>query len=190
MESKQSTKPGIRKLIVALSIIIPFLVAVLFKVKISDVDLSFLPPIYAGINAITAILLILALVTVKQKKFNTHKAIIKVCMALSLLFLLCYVAYHMTSDPTLYGDLNGNGELDLYEKTILSTAGKFTYYFILITHIILSVAVIPMVLFSYLYAWEGKFDKHRKWTKITWPLWFYVAASGVMVYLMISPYYR
>lgn len=189
MESKQSTKPGIRKLIIALSIIIPVVVAVLFKVKIADTDLSFLPSIYAGINAVTAVLLVVALVTIKQKKIKAHETVIKICMVLSVLFLVCYVAYHMTSDPTLYGDVNGNGELDLYEKMTLSTASKFTYYFILITHIILSVAVIPMVLFSYLYAWEGKFDKHRKWTKITWPLWFYVAASGVVVYLMISPYY-
>ncbi|MNJ83066.1 hypothetical protein D3C87_04800 [compost metagenome] len=189
MESNQSTKPGIRKLIIALSIIIPIVVAVLFKVKIADADLSFLPHIYATINAVTAILLVVALVAIKQKKIKAHETVIKICMVLSVLFLVCYVAYHMTSDPTLYGDVNGNGELDLYEKMTLSTASKFTYYFILITHIILSVAVIPMVLFSYLYAWEGKFDKHRKWTKITWPLWFYVAASGVVVYLMISPYY-
>lgn len=189
MESNQSTKPGIRKLIIALSIIIPIVVAVLFKVKIADTDLSFLPHIYATINAVTAVLLVVALVAIKQKKIKAHETVIKICMVLSVLFLVCYVAYHMTSDPTLYGDVNGNGELDLYEKMTLSTASKFTYYFILITHIILSVAVIPMVLFSYLYAWEGKFDKHRKWTKITWPLWFYVAASGVVVYLMISPYY-
>ncbi|WP_300665708.1 DUF420 domain-containing protein [Fluviicola sp.] len=189
MESNQSTKPGIRKLIIALSIVIPIVVAVLFKVKIADTDLSFLPHIYAGINAVTAVLLVVALVAIKQKKIKAHETVIKICMVLSVLFLVCYVAYHMTSDPTLYGDVNGNGELDLYEKMTLSTASKFTYYFILITHIILSVAVIPMVLFSYLYAWEGKFDKHRKWTKITWPLWFYVAASGVVVYLMISPYY-
>ncbi len=189
MESNQSTKPGIRKLIIALSIIIPVVVAVLFKVKIADTDLSFLPHIYAGINAVTAVLLVVALIAIKQKKIKAHETVIKICMVLSVLFLVCYVAYHMTSDPTLYGDVNGNGELDLYEKMTLSTASKFTYYLILITHIILSVAVIPMVLFSYLYAWEGKFDKHRKWTKITWPLWFYVAASGVVVYLMISPYY-
>lgn len=190
MEStQQSTKNGIRKLIIALSIIIPLAVAVLFKVKIEGIDLSFLPSIYACINGITAILLILALVAIKQKKISLHEGIIKVCMALSVLFLLCYIAYHMTSDPTLYGDLNGNGELEQYELTTLSSASKITYYFILITHIILSVAVIPMVLFSYLYAWEGKYDKHRKWTKITWPLWFYVAASGVVVYVMISPYY-
>lgn len=189
MESTQNTKTGIRKLIIALSIIIPLAVAALFKVKIEGYDLHFLPSIYAGINGATAILLVVALIAVKQKKISLHEGIIKICMALSVLFLLCYIAYHMTSDPTLYGDLNANGELDQYELTTISAASKIVYYFVLITHIILSVAVVPMVLFSYLYAWEGKYDKHRKWTKITWPLWFYVAASGVVVYLMISPYY-
>lgn len=190
MESTQTTKPGLRKLIIALSIVIPLVVAVLFKVKIEiDYDLHFLPSIYAGINGLTAILLVVALIAIKQKKISLHEGIIKLCMGLSVLFLLLYIAYHMTSDPTKYGDLNGNGELDPYELTTLSSTGKIAYFFILITHIVLSIAVIPMVLFSYLYAWEGKYDKHRKWTKITWPLWFYVAASGVVVYLMISPYY-
>ena len=189
MESTQNTKHGIRKLIIALSIIIPRVVAALFKVKIEGYDWHFLPSIYACINGLTAILLVVALIAIKQKKISLHEGIIKVCMVLSVLFLLCYIAYHMTSDPTIYGDLNGSGELEQYELKNLSSASKIAYYLILITHIILSVAVIPMVLFSYLYAWEGKYDKHRKWTKITWPLWFYVAASGVVVYLMISPYY-
>lgn len=190
MESTQNTpKHGIRKLIIALSIVIPIAVAVCFKVKIEGVDLTFLPSIYACINAVTAILLVLALIAIKQKKISLHEGIIKVCMVLSVLFLLCYVAYHMTSDSTIYGDLDGSGELEKYELATLSSASKITYYLILITHIILSVAVIPMVLFSYLHAWEGNYDRHRKWTKITWPLWFYVAASGVIVYLMISPYY-
>ena len=189
MESTQNTKHGIRKLIIALSIIIPLVVAALFKVKIEGYDWHFLPSIYACINGLTAILLVVALIAIKQKKISLHEGIIKVCMVLSVLFLLCYIAYHMTSDPTIYGDLNGSGELEQYELKNLSSASKIAYYLILITHIILSDAVIPMVLFSYLYAWEGKYDKHRKWTKITWPLWFYVAASGVVVYLMISPYY-
>lgn len=191
MEStQQSTKNGIRKLIIVLSIVIPVVVAALFKVKIEGYDWHFLPSIYAGINGLTAILLVVALVAIKQKKISLHEAIIKVCMGLSVLFLLLYIAYHMTSDPTVFGDLNGSGgKLDAYEKLQVSSASQITYYIILITHIILSIAVIPMVLFSYLYAWEGKYDKHRKWTKITWPLWFYVAASGVVVYLMISPYY-
>ncbi len=190
MESTQSTKPGIRKLIITLSIIIPIVVAALFKVKIEGYDWHFLPSIYACINGLTAVLLVVALIAIKQKKVSLHEGIIKVCMGLSVLFLLLYIAYHMTSDPTVYGDLNGSGgKLDKYEALNVSAASQITYYIILITHIILSIAVIPMVLFSYLYAWEGKYDKHRKWTKITWPLWFYVAASGVVVYIMISPYY-
>ena len=161
-------------LITIASIAIPVVVAALFKVKIEGVDLSFLPPVYAGINGLTAILLVAALLTIRKGKRKIHDRLINVCMVLSLLFLVCYVAYHMTSDPTPYG---GAGAL------------KYMYYFILISHVILSIAVVPMVLRSYLFAWEGKFEKHRKWTKITWPLWFYVAVTGVIVYVMIAPYY-
>lgn len=162
-------------LITIASIAIPVVVAVLFKVKIENVDLTFLPPIYAGINGLTAFLLLLALWAIKSKKRKLHERLINVCMILSLLFLACYVAYHMTSDPTEFG---GSG------------FAKYTYLFILISHILLSIAVVPMVLRSYLFAWQGKFETHKKWTRITWPIWFYVATTGVIVYLMISPYYK
>jgi putative membrane protein len=161
-----------RKLIIAVSIVIPVAVAALFGIKVDGVDLSFLPPFYAGINGLTAVLLIGALVAIKSKNMNLHQRLIQTCLALSLLFLLCYVAYHMTSDSTPYG---GNM--------------KALYYFILISHIVLSVAVIPVVLFTYLFAWEGKFEKHKKWTRFAFPIWLYVAVTGVIVYLMISPYY-
>lgn len=174
MESTVKNK-NIRKLITIISIVLPIAVAALFVIKIDGIDLSFLPKIYAGINALTAVLLILALVFVKQGKLKLHENVIKICMVLSILFLLCYVAYHMTSDSTKYGNPDATARL--------------TYFLLLISHIILSVAVIPMVLFSYLHAWEGNFEKHKKLTKITWPIWFYVAVSGVIVYLMISPYY-
>lgn len=174
MESTVKNK-NIRKLITIISIVLPIAVAALFVIKIDGIDLSFLPKIYAGINALTAVLLILSLVFVKQRKLKLHENVIKICMVLSILFLLCYVAYHMTSDSTKYGNPDATARL--------------TYFLLLITHIILSVAVIPMVLFSYLHAWEGNFEKHKKLTKITWPIWFYVAVSGVIVYLMISPYY-
>jgi putative membrane protein len=174
MESTVKNK-NIRKIITIISIVLPLAVAALFVIKIDGVDLSFLPKIYAGINALTAVLLILALVFVKQRKLKLHENVIKICMVLSILFLLCYVAYHMTSDSTKYGNPDATARL--------------SYFLLLITHIILSVAVIPMVLFSYLHAWEGNFEKHKKLTKITWPIWFYVAVSGVIVYLMISPYY-
>jgi putative membrane protein len=162
-----------RKLIIVISIVIPIAVAALFGIKVDGVDLSFLPPFYAGINGLTAVLLIGALVAIKSKNMNLHQRLIQTCLALSLLFLLCYVAYHMTSDSTPFG-----GEM------------KVLYYFILISHILLSIAVIPVVLFTYLFAWEGKFDKHKKWTRFAFPIWLYVAVTGVIVYLMISPYYK
>lgn len=155
------------------SIAIPVVVAVLFSApKIDGVDLGFLPPAYATINGITAFILVLALIAIKRKNMGLHRGLIRVALLLSLLFLASYVAYHMTSDSTPYlGSMKG------------------LYFAILISHIILSIAVVPLVLFTYLFAWQGNYERHKKWTKITWPLWFYVAASGVVVYLMISPYY-
>jgi putative membrane protein len=161
-----------RKLVVAVSIIIPIAVAALFGIKIEGVDLSFLPPFYASLNGMTAILLMLALIFIKKGNMKLHQRTIQVCLAISLLFLLCYVAYHMTSDSTVY-----------------EGAYKAIYYFILISHILLSVAVIPVVLFTYLFALEGNYVKHKKYTRFAFPIWLYVAVTGVVVYWMISPYY-
>lgn len=163
-----------RKLIIALSIGIPLAVAALFGVKVEGYDFSFLPPVYATINGITAFLLIFAFIAIKNKKVTLHERIIKVCLALSASFLLMYVLYHMTSDATAYG---GAGII------------KVVYFFILISHILLSVAVIPMVLLSYARAWSGDYAGHRKLAKITFPIWLYVAITGVIIYIMISPYY-
>lgn len=163
-----------KKLIITLSVIIPLAVAALFKIKVKGFDFSFLPPIYAAINGLTAILLLVALAAIKKKKIKLHESIIKVCVILSTLFLIMYVLYHITSDATPYG---GYGIM------------RYVYYFILITHIGLSVVIIPLVLFTYVKAWSGKFTDHRKLAKITFPLWFYVAVTGVAVYLMIAPYY-
>lgn len=171
MELTQNNS-GLRKWIVALSVVIPLAVALLFGIKIDGVDLSFLPPVYAGINGLTAILLLGALIAIKSKNITLHKRMIQASLGLSLLFLLAYVAYHITSETTIYG-----GDF------------KLVYYFILISHITLSIAVIPLVLFTYLFAWEGNIEKHKKWNRISWPIWFYVAVSGVIVYLMISPFY-
>ena len=161
-------------LIIALSIAIPVVVAVLFRVRL-DVKLPvFLPPIYATINAITALVLVLAFIAIRSKKIMLHKRLMTFAIILSAAFLVMYVAYHMTSDTTLY-----KGE----------TALKYVYYFILITHIILSIAVIPFVLITYVRALSGNFEKHRKIAKVTFPLWLYVAVTGVLVYILISPYY-
>ena len=167
----ESKAKRFKLLIVIASIAIPLVVAILFGVKkIEGVDLSFLPPIYAGINGLTSVLLIAALIAIKSKNKNLHQNLINLCMVLSLLFLVAYVAYHLTSDPTAFG---GTG------------AAKYIYYFILISHVILSIAVVPLVLFTYLFAYLGNYEKHKKWTKITWPLWFYVAVTGVVVYFSV-----
>ena len=156
------------------SVAIPVVVAILFGVRV-DYDLPvFLPPIYATINAITALLLVLALVAIKAKKIQLHQRLMQSCIVLSLVFLIMYIAYHMTTDPTPFG---GEG----YMKTL--------YFFILISHIILSIALIPLVLISYVRAFQKEFPAHKKISKITFPIWLYVASTGVIVYLMISPYY-
>lgn len=177
-----------KNIAIVISIVLPLAVAALFGIKINGVDFSFLPPIYATINGITAAVLILALIAIKNKKIKLHQTFINIAIGLSLAFLLMYVAYHITSDSTLYGDVNKNGVLEPDEKNSLGTI-SYVYYFILISHIILSVLVTPFVAFTYLRGWLGDIEKHKKLTRITFPLWLYVAISGVIVYLMISPYY-
>lgn len=170
--NKSETKYN--KLIIVLSIAIPLLVAILFGVKI-DVDLPvFLPPIYAAINAFTALILMTAVWAIKNKKRTLHERLMKTAIILSAIFLMLYVAYHMTSDSTSFG---GEGLL------------KYFYFFILISHILLSIVVIPFVLITFVRAITNDFEKHKKIARITFPLWLFVAISGVLVYLMISPYY-
>lgn len=161
-----------KKLVYIVSIVVPVAVAALFKVKIENVDFSFLPPIYATINGLTAVLLIAALIAIKKKNMNLHRMLMRISLAFSLAFLVCYVAYHITSNTTDYlGDYG------------------MIYYPLLLAHILLSVVVIPLVLFTYLWAWTGDFKRHKKWTRFSFPIWLFVAVSGVVVYLMIAPYY-
>lgn len=164
-----------KKLIIVLSILIPLAVAVLFRVKIEGYDFRFLPSIYATINGLTAILLIAAVYFIKQGKRVIHERIMMVCVGLSAAFLVLYVVYHMTTPSTVYG---GQGFL------------KYVYYVILISHIVLSVFITPLVLFTLSRALNGNFDRHKALAKFTFPIWLYVAVSGVVVYLMISPYYQ
>ena len=158
-----------------ISVVIPVVVAILFTVRIPNVaSLSFLPPIYATINGITAVILLIALKAIKSKNIKLHQNLMKTAIALSLVFLLMYVAYHMTSDSTSYG---GEGFI------------RYVYFFILISHIILSIGIIPMVLFTYVQAYTKQFEDHKKIARYTFPIWLYVAVTGVIVYFMISPYY-
>jgi putative membrane protein len=178
-----------KRLIIVASIAIPLVVAVLFKVKIEGVDLSILPPVYATINGITAVLLILALIAIKKKNIQLHQKLVKTCLVLSLLFLACYVAYHITSEEVKYGDLDHDNMLSPDELLKVGST-RMLYLFLLVSHIMLSIVVIPFVLFTYLFAYEQNFEKHRKWAKIAWPIWVYVAITGVIVYKMISPFYK
>ncbi|MEK9612474.1 MAG: DUF420 domain-containing protein [Flavobacteriaceae bacterium] len=157
------------------SIAIPVVVGVLFTVRIPNVEpLGFLPPIYAAINAMTSVVLISALFAIKKKNILLHEGLMKFAIVLSVVFLVMYVLYHMTSDPTPFG---GEGVI------------KQIYYFILISHILLSLAIIPMVLITYSKAISNLFIEHKKIARYTFPIWLYIAISGVVVYLMIAPYY-
>lgn len=167
------------KWIVALSIIIPVAVAALFGINLRklgfDVEpLTFLPPIYATINGLTAVILLIAFWAIKNKKIVLHENLMTTAIGCSVVFLVMYVAYHMTSDSTKFG---GEGTI------------KYVYYFILISHILLSIIIIPFVLITYVRAITNNFERHKKIARITFPMWLYVAVSGVIVYLMISPYY-
>ncbi|RXP64599.1 DUF420 domain-containing protein [Lutibacter sp. HS1-25] len=162
------------KWIVVLSVAIPLVVAILFGVKI-DVTLPvFLPPIYATINGLTAVLLLVAVWAIKNKKVQLHEKLMKTAIVFSTVFLVLYVAYHMTSTSTKF---EGEGTI------------KTVYFAVLISHIILSIVVIPFVLITFVRAITNNFELHKKIAKITFPLWLYVTISGVVVYLMISPYY-
>lgn len=165
--------------IVIVSILIPTVVAILFSVKLKDLGVDvepmpYLPPIYATINGLTAILLVAAVMAIKNGKRLVHERLMTTAIACSVVFLVMYVAYHMTTDRTNFG---GEGTI------------KYVYYFILATHILLSIVIIPLVLITYVRALAERFDAHKKIAKITFPLWLYVAVTGVIVYLMISPYY-
>jgi len=165
--------------IIIVSIVIPIAVVLLFSIRLKDFGisvepLSFLPPIYAAINGLTALLLISGVLAIKKGNRATHQKLMTSAIACSVVFLVMYVAYHMTAESTSFG---GEGII------------KYVYFFLLITHIILSVTIIPLVLFTYVRALSGQFDRHKKLAKITFPLWLYVAVTGVIVYLMIAPYY-
>ena len=167
---ERKTKPWI----IALSLIIPAVVAWLFTIKIEGYDTSFLPPIYATINGITALILISAVIAIKNKRIQLHKKLMTTAAILSVIFLVLYIIYHSTSDSTPYG---GQGVM------------RYIYFAILISHIILSIIVVPFVLITYVRGFTGQIAKHKKIARITFPLWLYVAVSGVLVYILISPYY-
>ena len=165
-------KPIYKKTIYTLAIVLPLAVAALTRIHIEGYDFRFLPKIYATLNEATSIFLIFALLAIRYKKVQLHERIIELCLFFSALFLIFYVIYHATSTPVHY-------------------AGEFAllYYSVLISHIVLSALVVPLVLFAFVYGKERAIAQHKKMVRFAFPLWWYVATSGVVIYYMISPFY-
>ncbi|MHB1920747.1 MAG: DUF420 domain-containing protein [Chitinophagaceae bacterium] len=173
MKSKNLILP-----IVLISILVPALVAVLYflphRTYHPGLNIRILPLVHAILNSTTAVLLLASLYFIKSGHRKAHQICNLVAVVLSVIFLITYVIYHAIAPETHYG---GQGLI------------RYIYFFILITHILLSGIIIPFVLFTLLRAYQGDFPRHRKIARITWPMWFYVAVTGVLVYIMISPYY-
>jgi len=167
-------------LIITLSIIIPIVVALLmifpdvFHIDSESIDFSSLPFFHAILNGSTAVLLFTGFILIKNKKTNLHKISMLSAFVLSSVFLLSYVTSKLTNAPVHFG---GEGMI------------RYIYFFILISHIILSVLVLPLALFSIYRGMTGEIEKHKVIVKYTFPVWMYVAITGVLVYILMSPYY-
>jgi putative membrane protein len=189
--SFQKNDKKARLFIWIVSIVVFVAVAFLSRVKL-NVNLGFDPHIFAKanviINSFVAILLLVGLITARQGKYLLHKRIMTAAIILSVLFLVSYICHHLFSGETKYGDLNHDGILSAGEKTLAGPA-RIVYYFILGTHIPLAGIILPFILFTAYRSLTGEYTRHKKIARITWPVWLYVAVTGVVVYLMISPYY-
>lgn len=179
-------------LIWTISAIIFIAISVLDRTTL-NISLGFDPHIFAMlsacVNSIVAVLLVCALILVKQKKYQTHRNVMLFTMLLSVLFLVFYIAHHLFTGETKYGDINHDGILTTDEKSLAGNL-RFVYYFIISTHIILAGIVMPFVLFSAYRGLTAQYQKHKKLVRYTFPIWLYVAITGVVVYLMISPFYE
>ncbi|MBX2933097.1 MAG: DUF420 domain-containing protein [Ferruginibacter sp.] len=179
-------------LIFTVSFVVFAAVVALGKIKLNvnpGFDVHIFAKVNAIINSIVAVLLLAGLFAVKQKKYQLHKKIMLSAILLSVLFLISYIAHHLLAGDTKFGDINHDGILSIDEK-VLAGKIRLVYYFVLLTHIPLAAIILPFILFTAYRALTGEFDKHKKLVRITWPVWLYVAISGVIVYLLISPYYN
>jgi len=179
-------------LIFTFSIIVFTLIVLLSRIKL-NVDLGFNVHLFALANAVintcVALLLVAGLLMVKMKNYRVHRAIMLTAMALSILFLVSYICHHLFAGETRFGDVNHDGIVSDEEKANAGSM-RMIYYVILGTHIPLAGIILPFILFSAYRALTGDYPRHKKLVRITWPVWFYVAVTGVIVYLMISPYYN
>lgn len=174
------------------SVIVFTAVVLLGRVKL-ELDLGFDVHIFATINAFInsaiAVLLVAALWAVKNKNYQLHRKLMMIALVLSILFLVSYIAHHLLAGEARFGDSNHDGLVSDEEKLQAGTI-RMVYYFILGTHIVLAALILPLILFTAYRALTAEFPAHKKLARITWPLWFYVAVTGPVVYWMISPYYH
>jgi putative membrane protein len=180
-------------IIATLSIAIPLVVALLLYIpqtgNLGAVDVSFLPVLNATLNSATAICLIIGYVLTKQGKYYAHRSMMLSAFTLSSIFLVSYVIYHFQAASTKFGDLDHNGLVDAIELAKVGSM-RTIYFVLLLSHIVLAACIVPLVLLSIYFGLTRQFDKHKKVSKFTFPLWLYVAITGVVVYLLISPYYN
>lgn len=178
--------------IAIISIVIPLVVAVLFVLPKPDIEAGFdvriMPFFHALLNSATAVLLLASLYFIKNGYITAHKWANLTAVILSICFLLSYVTYHFLTESTKFGDINHDQLVDAAEIASVGSI-RYLYYFLLLTHIVLAVIIVPLVLFTLLRAFQENYTRHRKIARITWPIWFYVAITGVVVYIMIQPYY-
>jgi putative membrane protein len=179
-------------LILIFSVVVFLVVAALGRINLNisvGFDVHIFAKLNAVINTLTAILLVAALMAVKRQRYELHKAIMLFALALSVVFLVSYIAHHLLAGEARYGDINHDGIVDASE---LAQAGsmRMVYFVILSTHIALAAIILPFILFTAYRGLIAEFPAHKKLARYTWPLWFYVAVTGPVVYFMISPYYR
>jgi len=162
-------------LAIIISVIVLLVVGMMRRVKLeTGIDFSFLPPINAALNSIAALVLIFVFYKIKKGQREAHRKAILAAVGISFLFFLSYVLYHFTTPETTYG---GEGIM------------RGIYFFFLITHVVLAAVIFPFILFTLIRAITGHFERHRKMARWVWPLWLYVAISGPICYLMLTPYY-
>lgn len=160
---------------IVVSVVVLFIVGFMRQVKLdSGIDFTFLPPVYSSLNALCAVFLGLALYSIKNKNIDRHRLFINIAFGLSILFLVCYVLYHFTTPETPFCKTG----------TI-----RYVYFFLLITHIVLAAIILPFILFTYIRGYTWQIEKHRKMAKIVFPLWFYVAVTGPIIYFMLKDCY-
>lgn len=185
LEKKLNVVAGVITLLVLI------LVGLMRQVKIplpEGVDLHFLAPFHATVNGITAVVLLFSLIFIKQKRVDLHRKANFLALLLSVLFILSYVAYHFTTPETIFGDANGDGVLSDAERS--AVGGRRTAYLVLLlSHIGLAAVSLPFILLTFIRAYTQQFERHRKMARWVWPIWFYVAVTGPIVYLLLRPYY-